>query len=114
MGDTAEIRSIVAQILGSAEMQALLKGQCEGPAAAAPEFPGVFPTVDEAVTAAASAQRELIALSLDGRRKIIEAIRTTVLAENASLSAEAVAETTFGNVRDKQAKTTWRRRRRRE
>ncbi len=105
MGDTAEIRSIVAQILGSAEMQALLKGMAEGQTAAgAPEFAGVFRTVDEAVTAAAAAQRELQRLSLDGRRKIVEAIRTAVLRENASLSAEAVAETGLGNARDKCAK----------
>jgi aldehyde dehydrogenase len=106
MADTAaEIRGIVAQVLGSTEMQALLKSMADGPAApSAPDIPGVFPTIGEAVSAAASAQRELVRLPLDVRRKIVEAIRAAVLQANSSLCAEAVAETGIGNVRDKQAK----------
>jgi acyl-CoA reductase-like NAD-dependent aldehyde dehydrogenase len=106
MADTAaEIRGIVAQVLGSTEMQALLRSFAQGPdPASSPETPGVFSTISDAVAAAAAAQRELVRLPLDGRRKIVEAIRTAVLQANASLSAEAVAETGLGNVRDKQAK----------
>ena len=58
------------------------------------------------MAAAAVAQRELMALSLDGRRRIIEAMRQTVLQANESLSREAVAETGLGNFRDKQAKNS--------
>ena len=101
----AEIRGIVAQVLGSTEMQALLKGMEDGQGAPVPPVsPGVFPDVEGAVIAAASAQRELVRLPLDGRRRLVEAIRAAVLQANASLSAEAVAETRLGNIRDKQAK----------
>jgi acyl-CoA reductase-like NAD-dependent aldehyde dehydrogenase len=106
MADIAgEIRGIVAQLLGSTEMQALLKSVAEGGNdPSAPSYPGVFPSVEEAVVAASAAQRELVRLPLDGRRQIVEAIRAAVLRSNASLSADAVAETGLGNVRDKQAK----------
>ena len=39
---------------------------------------GVFQTVDEAVVAATSAQRALVAGTLEERRKIIEAIRQVI------------------------------------
>jgi len=101
----AEIRGIVAQVLGSADIRALFENAAEGGGEpGARRASGVFPTIDEAVQAATAAQRELIRLPLDGRRRIVESIRETVLRSNASLSAEAVAETGFGNVRDKQAK----------
>ena len=45
-------------------------------------------------------------LSLDGRRRIIEAMRQTVLQANEPLSREAVAETGLGNFRDKQTKNS--------
>ena len=65
---------------------------------------GVFADVDSAVKAAAAAQRELIALPLDTRTRMIEAMRRAVLSNNESLSRDAVAETGLGNVRDKQVK----------
>ncbi|MDP3178774.1 MAG: aldehyde dehydrogenase EutE, partial [Spirochaetaceae bacterium] len=86
-------------------MRALLHSIGGGQGAqSAPEIPGVFSTIGDAVSAANAAQRELGRLPLDGRRAIVEAIRGSVLQANASLSAEAVAETGLGNVRDKQAK----------
>jgi acyl-CoA reductase-like NAD-dependent aldehyde dehydrogenase len=101
----ADIRSIVAQVLGTAEIQALLKGAPEGPGAQGAALPhGVFPTIDAAVAAAAAAQRELIGLPLEGRRRIVDAIRQAVLRDNGSLCAEAIAETGFGNFKDKHAK----------
>jgi len=62
--------------------------------------------VEGAVRAAAAAQRELIALPLDTRTRLIEAMRAAVRANNESLSRDAVAETGLGNVRDKQVKNT--------
>jgi acyl-CoA reductase-like NAD-dependent aldehyde dehydrogenase len=47
-----------------------------------------------------------VALPLDGRRRIIERMRATVLDANESLSSEAVSETGLGNVRDKKVKNT--------
>ena len=93
-----EIRQIVEQVLKSYDVQALLGGT----AAALPK--GVFADIDGAVAAALIAQRELVALPLDTRRRMIEAMRQTVLEANASLSEEAVRETGLGNVRDKKIK----------
>ena len=55
--------------------------------------PGVFADVDSAVAPRRRRQRELMALPLDTRTRLIEAMRRAVLANNESLSPEAVAET---------------------
>lgn len=103
----ADIRGIVAQVLGSTEIQTLLRSVEAGQGAPnANAASGIFPTIEAAVDAAATAQRELIRLPLEGRRRIVESIRSAVLSANASLSAEAVAETGLGNIPDKQAKNT--------
>ena len=60
--------------------------------------------MDSAVAAAGVAQRELVMLPLDTRKRMIEGMRRAVLAANASLSADAVAETGLGNLADKQVK----------
>lgn len=107
MANTADdIRLIVEQVLKSYDMQSLLGVSPAGGATpAAPLGTGVFPDIDAAVTAADAAQRELIALPLDTRRKMIAGMRRAVLEANESLCAEAVAETGLGNVRDKKVKT---------
>ena len=51
------------------------------------------------------AQRELVVLPLDTRRRVIAAMRQAVLDSNESLCTEAVRETGLGNVRDKKIKT---------
>ena len=103
-----QIRQIVEQILLSGDVAALLSGSGIGPgvsgAAESPLGAGVFADVDAAVIAAASAQRELIALPLETRRRLIEGMRRAVLVENDSLAADAVSETGLGNVRDKRVK----------
>src|SRR5208337_5441649 len=93
-----EIRQIVERVLKSEDVQALLRGAAISPGA------GIFPDIDSAVSAAGIAQQELAALPLDTRRRIIEAMRHAVLAQNESLSADAVSETGLGNIRDKQVK----------
>jgi acyl-CoA reductase-like NAD-dependent aldehyde dehydrogenase len=103
-----EIRSIVEQVLRSPDVAALLGG----PRAAGPVPPrprgdadqGVHADVDSAVTAAAAARRELAAMPLDARRRLIDAMRRAVIDANESLSREAVTETGLGNVPDKIAK----------
>ena len=113
-----DIRQIVEQVLKSTDLAALL-GDIQGGGATALDAPqgarpgasgslghGIFSDIDSAVAAAAAAQRELVALPLDIRRRIIEAMRATVLEANESLSREAVTETGLGNVRDKKTKNS--------
>jgi len=96
-----EIRRIVEQVLQSKDIQTLLGGQGQAsPAAGA----GIFADIDSAVGAAGAAQRELLLIPLDTRRRMIDAMREAVLTANAALSAEAVSETGYGNTRDKQVK----------
>ncbi len=104
MAQADEIRQIVEQVLKSADIAALL-GEAD---AGSPPLPsaggGLFSDVDSAVKAAASAQRELMALPLDTRSRMIDAMRKAVLSGNDSLSRDAVSETGLGNVRDKMVK----------
>ena len=113
-----DIRQIVEQVLKSTDLAALL-GDIQGGGATALDTPqgarpgasgslghGIFSDIDSAVAAAAVAQRELVALPLDTRRRIIQAMRATVLEANESLSREAVTETGLGNVRDKKTKNS--------
>ncbi len=107
-----EIRQVVAQVLKSDEVQALLsgsglnRGSALDPGAASELGAGIFPDVASAVSAAADAQASLVGLPLDTRRRIIEGMRAAVLSHNESLSRDAVAETGLGNVRDKQLKNS--------
>ena len=113
-----DIRQIVEQVLKSTDLAALL-GDIQAGGATALDAPqgarpgasgslghGIFSDIDSAVAAAAAAQRELVALPLEVRRRIIEAMRATVLEANESLSREAVTETGLGNVRDKKTKNS--------
>jgi acyl-CoA reductase-like NAD-dependent aldehyde dehydrogenase len=108
MAATDEIRRIVEEVLKGADIPALL-GQLDAGRSPAPGSApgyGVFADVGNAVKAASAAQSELMALPLDTRSRIINAIRHAVLSNNESLSREAVAETGLGNLRDKQVKNT--------
>lgn len=100
-----EIRSIVEQVLRSPDVAALL-GAAHPPAARprGDADQGVHADVDSAVKAAAEARRELAAMALDARRRLIDAMRRAVIDANESLAREAVAETGLGNVPDKIAK----------
>lgn len=63
--------------------------------------PGVFTDLDSAVRAAGAAQRELGAVSMADRERIIQAMRDCALAQLEQLSIEAVEETGLGRVDDK-------------
>jgi len=65
---------------------------------------GIHPSVDAAVEAAARAFRAYQAVGLDGRRRIIDSIRTSMLAESERLARMAHAETGLGRFADKVAK----------
>ena len=98
-----EIRRIVQEVLSSPDIAALMGAVGAGSAAAATGG-GVFADVESAVRAAAAAQKELIGLPLDTRRRMIASMRAAVLEHNESLSRDAVGETGLGNVADKQVK----------
>jgi acyl-CoA reductase-like NAD-dependent aldehyde dehydrogenase len=73
--------------------------------AAGPELgEGVFATVDDAVSAAAIAFRELDGMSLEGRQKIIASIRESMLEHAEELAQHAHRETGLGRVTDKVVK----------
>ncbi len=100
-----DIRSIVEQVLRSPDVAALL-GAGRAPAARprGDADQGIHGDVDSAVKAAADARRELAAMPLDARRRLIDAMRRAVIDANESLAREAVTETGLGNVPDKIAK----------
>src|SRR3989338_11159597 len=62
---------------------------------------GLFDSVEEAVQAAIEAQRELVRLSLEKRKELIEKIREACRAEAKNLAEMAVKETGLGRVEDK-------------
>ena len=59
---------------------------------------GIFDTLDEAVAAAKSAQRDVEALSLEARRDIIANIRETALSHAKGISQQTREETGMGRV----------------
>jgi len=68
---------------------------------------GVFDDMDVAIAAARQAQRELLALGVDKRTEIIEAMRAAALASAREMAEKARAETKMGNVADKVLKNEY-------
>ena len=62
---------------------------------------GVFTDMDSAIRAATAAQRELIAMSMADRERMIQAMRDVTMAQLEDLSRAAVEETGLGRVDDK-------------
>ena len=62
---------------------------------------GIFQEVDAAVDASEAAHLELIKLTLEKRREIIQSIRKIIISNLEEISKLAVEETTFGRVEDK-------------
>lgn len=69
-----------------------------------PSGNGVFERLDDAVDAARKAQAELMALTVDKRKQIIEAMRIAARHHAASIAELAVQETGMGRVEDKRQK----------
>lgn len=66
-----------------------------------PAGSGIHETVDQAVVAARAAQPRFVALPLEKRKAIIQAVRDVALANNREWAAAAVTETGLGRVEDK-------------
>lgn len=88
-----QIRRIVQEVVGRVVAGNTLSFS-EGRSGAG----GVFQTVDEAVAAAAAAQRALVGGTLEERRKIIEAIRQAIRSKAEESSRMTVEETGMGRV----------------
>jgi acyl-CoA reductase-like NAD-dependent aldehyde dehydrogenase len=75
----------------------------EQPPASQPQATGlgVFGTVSDAVNAAAIAQKEFVALKLEHRARILEAMRQSMRENGAMLAKAAFDETGFGRYEDK-------------
>jgi propionaldehyde dehydrogenase len=95
-----------AATTGTGGAKAVTDGSCPAagttvPAAEAAEGTGIFDTVEAAVEASKKAACECARLSLEDRRRIIGALRNTVLNNLEMISRLAVEETGMGRVGDK-------------
>ena len=100
------IRLLVQDVLSKMDLpEAASSPQAQAPAAvsAPPEAlgPGLFGDIETAIAAAKIAQKELVQLTLETRKKIIAAMRQATLDNNDLMSNLAVEETGFGRVEDK-------------
>lgn len=102
----ADPAAFAASVPAAAPSQAGVAAQAAAPSAPSGAQPtdGIFADIGSAVAAAATAQRELMALPLSKRRDMIAAMRRVIAWNNRDLSEMAVAETGLGNAADKQAK----------
>jgi propionaldehyde dehydrogenase len=93
----AQIEEIVAQVIRNLKGEGQALSPTGRPVATGGAHSGVFPTVDQAIAAAKSAQEEFVRLGIAKRKEIIEAIKKASL-ENARRLAElAVEDTGMGN-----------------
>ena len=103
----AQINSIVEQVVRrlSGELGKLPSAAPSNGASRAPAIiskrPGIHDDLDSAVTAATRAQEQWMRLPVEGREKVIEAMRQCTRDNVNELSSMAVAETKLGNVADK-------------
>lgn len=98
-----DIQKLVEQVLANITDQA----SSENVSNSASEIAlgnGVFTTVDEAVNAAKIAEGKMRNVSLEGRRKMIQAMRDISIEHAEELAKMAVEETGLGRVEDKIAK----------
>src|ERR1043165_1332763 len=86
------IRNVVHQVLASIKT---------APAAPAKSAWGVFENVNDAVAAAARAQKQLDALGLTGRKKATDCIRKICIEKAEMLGLEEFEETKIGRLKHK-------------
>jgi acyl-CoA reductase-like NAD-dependent aldehyde dehydrogenase len=99
-----EIEAIARRIaadLGGGPAAASTPAAAAASPGSAPLGMGVFSTIDEAVRAARVAQPQFVALKLAHRAAILEAMRATMLENDAVLAKAAWEETGFGRYEDK-------------
>jgi len=99
----ANVRELVQQVLASLDGK-ILKGGTPSVTSAAAAGHGVFPDIDSAARAARSAHEQLMARTLETRRRMIAAMRQAVLGNLDRLADAAVRETGMGRREDKAAK----------
>lgn len=95
--DEAQIRSVVESVvrnLSTSPAPAVISSR----STAGPGDDGIFDTLDEAVSAAKTAQRDLEALTLEARRDIIAALRETALEHARGIAQKTREETGMGRV----------------
>jgi propionaldehyde dehydrogenase len=103
----AEIQEIIERVhrrLGDAGAQPGAELRAQDALSAADEAElgdGIFPSIEEAVHAAARAYAEYQGIGLQGRKAIVSSIRAAMLEHAESLAEMAVAETGLGRVADK-------------
>ena len=68
---------------------------------------GVFPSIDAAVQAATRAQSELVSMTLEKRRAMIEAIRRVSRDSAEDFSRRALDETGMGGSKTRSRSTAW-------
>jgi acyl-CoA reductase-like NAD-dependent aldehyde dehydrogenase len=98
----AELNAVVTRVVGQLLQSEPASAPAPTPSAAGRN--GLFATVDEAVAAARSAQRDLVRGGVGLRKRAIAAIREMGLANAEELARQAHEETGLGRVRDKIAK----------
>jgi len=95
--DEKKIRSVVEEVMTN-----LLSGQPHPPFQATPT--GVFETIEEAIDAAETAQKALVAMTIETRKRIIQALRDSGLRDAEEYAHKTVQETGMVKVADKIAK----------
>ncbi len=102
-----EIQAIIERVrarLGSLPDGDLESARALESASAADLGDGIHADIDDAVAAAGAAFRRFQTIGLEGRRRIIDSIRQSMLAQSESLARMAHAETGIGRAADKVAK----------
>ena len=107
--DEAKIRSVVQEVLSKVLSQRSGISASPSPASKPAKtdvkgLRGVFPAMDAAIEAAETAQQQLVAMSLETRRNILNAIRKTGVQHAEEFARRTVEETGMGRVEDKTMK----------
>ncbi|MYF57142.1 aldehyde dehydrogenase family protein [Candidatus Poribacteria bacterium] len=98
--DEKQIEQIVAQVLTTLQRDEAVTTPTPTPMTTSSRS-GVFATVEAAISAAKTAQEELVKLGFAKRREIIEAIKHVSLENAKRLADFAVQETKMGNAEHK-------------
>ncbi len=98
----SQIEEIVAQVIRNLQNDGQpLPTTTPQPTVSTASDSGIFPTVDQAIAAAKTAQTDFVKLGFAKRREIIEAIRQAALEHSRSLAQLAVEDTKMGVVEHK-------------
>ncbi len=99
--DEAQIRSVVEDVVRSLAPEKSAPALTPSPSSSSSNEDGIFEGIEEAIDAAHEAQRALEAMSLEERRKIIEAIRRAGMDHAKGIAQRTVEETGMGRVHHK-------------